>query len=722
MTKTIKSKVLISALFVALLCILLSVVIVLPTSAEELTPTASGSCGENATWEYYESTGELKILGSGAMTNYSSSNAPWYSYRSNIKTVTVAEGITSIGNYAFYYCNSLTNIEIPSSVTSIGNYAFQSCSSLTSIEIPSSVKSIGFRAFQNCTSLTSIEIPSSVTSIGNGVVEGCSALATLAVEDGNTVYHSKDNCIIQTNTKTLIAGCKNSIIPADGSVAQIGNYAFAWCYDLTSIEIPSTVTSIGNNAFAWCDDLTSIEIPSSVTSLGKNVFYTSTGLQSITVDGNNPNYMSLDGNLYSKDGTELIQYALGKTDTSFEIPEGVTIISSGAFKHSKNLKNITIPDGVVSIGDGAFHCTSIVNITIPKSVTKIESWAFGVCSATSITVDEDNPNYTSIDGNLYSKDGTTFIQYAGGKKDTSFIVPEGVNSIGVGAFAGYLSLISIEIPSSVTSIGSSAFLNCRSLTSITLLSETPATLGSSVFSSGYPVEAIYVPASAVDTYKSCTGWAEYKDMIFPLEAEKATISFGEYKVKTGKTVSVTVSLENNPGIAIASITLDYDKTALTLKEVENGEIFNTLDSGLNLLWSADANCEGNGVLATLTFEVNENAEAKDYTISARVNEAYNEDSEKVDIAVSDGKIAVYKFIYGDANDDDTVSAIDVLLLRKYMANYDYEKGTSSIDVARGADANGDGNVTALDVLLMRKYMANYDYDTGTSSIVLGPKS
>ncbi|MBE6695977.1 MAG: hypothetical protein E7587_05935 [Ruminococcaceae bacterium] len=126
-------------------------------------------------------------------------------------------------------------------------------------------------------------------------------------------------------------------------------------------------------------------------------------------------------------------------------------------------------------------------------------------------------------------------------------------------------------------------------------------------------------------------------------------------------------------------------------------------------------------MATLTFEVNENAEAKDYTISARVNEAYNEDSEKVDILISDGKITTYKFIYGDANDDDVISALDVLLLRKYVANYDYTTGISTVSVGLGADANGDGNVTALDVLLMRKYMANYDYDAGTSSIVLGPK-
>ena len=148
MTKIIKSKALISALFVALLCILLSVVIALPTSAEELTPSASGSCGENATWEYYESTGELKIFGSGEISDSF--------YRDDIKTVTIANGITSIQNGVFYGCSSLTSIEIPTSVTSIGDYAFYRCTSLTSIEIPAGVTSIGFQAFFNCRKLIEV--------------------------------------------------------------------------------------------------------------------------------------------------------------------------------------------------------------------------------------------------------------------------------------------------------------------------------------------------------------------------------------------------------------------------------------------------------------------------------------------------------------------------------------------------------------------------------------
>ena len=192
---------------------------------------------------------------------------------SSLPSVTIPNSVTSIGSSAFSGCSSITSIVIPESVTNIDNGVFDGCSSLISVTIPNSVTSIGEYAFDDCSSLTSVTIPNSVTSIKSNPFEGCSGLKSMVVESGNRVYDSRENCnaIIKTATNTLIAGCKNTTIP--NSVTSIGNYAFHDCASLTSVTIPNRVTSIGHWTFRGCSSLTSVTIPNSVTSIGSFAFY-----------------------------------------------------------------------------------------------------------------------------------------------------------------------------------------------------------------------------------------------------------------------------------------------------------------------------------------------------------------------------------------------------------------------------------------------------------------
>ncbi|MDE7336991.1 MAG: leucine-rich repeat domain-containing protein, partial [Clostridia bacterium] len=176
-----------------------------------------------------------------------------------------------IGGAALANCNKLTNIGIPSGVISIGDVAFNGCSKLTAIEIPSKVTDIGDYVFSGCDRITSIEMPSSVKRIGIGTFAGCDNLEKVIVDNENKNYRSDGNCLIEKATNTLIWGCKKSII--QDYVTSIGDYAFAGCSSLISIEIPSSVTYIGDSAFSYCTSLTSIEIPSSVTSIGSSAFY-----------------------------------------------------------------------------------------------------------------------------------------------------------------------------------------------------------------------------------------------------------------------------------------------------------------------------------------------------------------------------------------------------------------------------------------------------------------
>ena len=291
--------------------------------------------------------------------------------------------VTVIGACAFQFCSGVTSITIPNSVTSIDVDAFYGCTGLTSIMIPNSVTSIESDAFNGCTGLTSITIPGSVTSIGYRAFSGCTGLTSIYVDSKSTHYRSVNNCLIETVTKTLIAGCKNSVIPDDGSVTSIGDYAFSGCTGFTSITIPDSVKSIGDYAFSSCTGLTSITIPNSITSIGNSAFQYCTGLTSITI----PNSVTSIGELAFNNCIAL---------TSIMIPNSVTSIESDAFNGCTGLTSITIPNSVTSIGYYAFcRCTGLTSITIPNSVTSIGVGAFYGCTGlTSITIPD---SVTSID-------------------------------------------------------------------------------------------------------------------------------------------------------------------------------------------------------------------------------------------------------------------------------------------------------------------------------------
>ena len=344
-----------------------------------------------------------------------------------------------------------------------------------------SVTSIDDETFCCSSGLTSVVIPSSVTSIGRYAFSRSSDLISLIVADGNTVYDSRDNCnaIIETATNTLVAGCKNTVIP--NSVTGIGNNAFEGCTGFTSVEIGNNITSIGDYAFAGCSCLTSVEIPNSVTGIGNNAFYECQGL------------------------------------TSVAISYGVTSIGEFAFGSCTSLANVEIPNSVTNIGNNAFiGCTSLTNIVIPDSLTSIAVGVFGAAGLTSIEI----PNsVTSIGGSAFN--GCPF---------TSVVIPNSVTSIGDYAFAYCFGLTSVTIGNSVTSIGGYAFESCSGLTSITSL--IPAEeLIPQISYAFYGVDknacTLYVPLGAKSTYASTSGWSEFTNIV-ELVPTDVTITINQY--------------------------------------------------------------------------------------------------------------------------------------------------------------------------------------------------
>ncbi len=354
----------------------------------------SGTVTIPATVTYDGTTYLVTAIGDGAFLRCS-----------RLTSVEIPNSVTSIGASAFCDCTGLTSINIPNSVTEIGYEAFMDCTGLTSIDIPNSVTAISSYAFYNtawynnqpdglvyagkvaykykgtmpsgtnmtiregtlgiavcafmdCTGLASIVIPNSVAEIGVLAFMNCTGLTSLVVESSNPRYDSRNNCnaIIETASNTLIAGCKNTIIP--NSVTAIGYGAFKDCTGLTSIVIPNSITKIDEIAFEGCYGLTSIVIPNSVIEIGDEAFDFCPGLTSLVVESGNPRYDSRNN--------------------------CNAIIESASNTLFVGCKNTIIPNSVTKIAPWAFAgCDGLTNIVIPNSVTEIDDFAF--CECTGLT-------------------------------------------------------------------------------------------------------------------------------------------------------------------------------------------------------------------------------------------------------------------------------------------------------------------------------------------------
>lgn len=397
----------------------------------------------------------------------------------SLTTVVLPDSVITIEQNAFEDCSGLEEITIPNNTTSIGSSAFEGCTNLKQIIIPNSTTSIGFRAFYNCRNLMEITIPDSVTFIGNEAFSGCKNLQYN--KNNGLKYLGNSN-----NPYVYLVEVENTSITTAiiESNCKVVGATFPYCTKLKEVVIPDSVVFVTDNMFSGCSGLTDITIGESVTSIGNRMFYRCINLKSVTLGG----AVRYIGESAFEGCVSLSEILL---------PNSVISIGDFAFVDCA-LEEMIIPNSVISIGALVFaSCQNLKKIEISESVTKMGLWALGGCSLTEIYVNENNSTYKSIDGNLYTKDGKTLIQYAIGKTDTTFIVPDTVTSIGVkveeyiaipmfrwdyigATFTGCSSLTAIVIPDSVTFIGDYVFSGCSGLTEVVIPSSV-ITMGMYVF-------------------------------------------------------------------------------------------------------------------------------------------------------------------------------------------------------------------------------------------------
>ena len=628
-----------------------------------------GTSGNNCTWTITgdETSGyTLTISGSGSIEDYTSTAAPWYSYREQITNVIIESGVTHIGDNAFFNFRMLTSVIIPEGITSIGEEAFRSCSALTEVTIPSSMTSIGETAFCDCgalksiaipsgvteikattfcecTSLVSVTIPDSVTTIGSSAFYKCTALTEITIPSGVTSIESDafDEC--SSLTAFTVAEGNATYKSQDGVLmSEDGTQLFYPKGKSGAYTIPNTITIIDNEAFSGCTGLTEITIPESVTEIDKGAFNGCSSLTAINVAEGNENYASVDGVLYDIGMSSLIR-----------VPEA----KSGS---------LVIPDIVSSIDLMAgFDCNYLTAITLGENISSIPTdfWEFAV---TNIYVAEGNDTYASQDGVLFSKDLTTLVRYPSGRSG-AYIIPDGTETIAQVAFYDQQLLSELTIPDSVTTIENIAFAGNTALTTVNLScfkSDLASNFDSSVLnyihSWNYTANGatIISTCSDCDTQQTLTIVEPTLTTYGGAGNAKATItgtidgvdtSAIEIKYTSGNT-SFDVA-PTNAGTYTASITIK-NATASVSYTIEKADITNITAPTANTLACNGAEqphvTAGTAIGGTIMYSLEENG-------------TY---AEIIPVGKNAGNYTVWYYIKGDENHNNSVKARVDVTIRK----------------------------------------------------------
>lgn len=440
---------------------------------------ASGVCGPELTWVYYDSN-TLVISGNGAMNEYSAGKAPWSAYKKTATTVIIEEGVVSVGQAAFYEFSALNTVKLPSSLILIGQYAFFQCKALTSLEIPANVASIGYYAFRKCgfktgsltfkntegwvsadqTVVTDAQVAAAVTDpatagaffvnnsgvrydrqfteVGETIASGkCGKNLTWAMSENGVLTVSGTGEMYKYSAKTMPwVAYKAAIlkIVIEEGVTTIGNAAFYEANNVISVSFPSTLESIGNYSFFSLIILDELTIPENVTYIGRYAFRKLKSLESFKLE-------ALYG--WTVDGQMILSAQIS------DPAEAVAVLATYAKKDWTR-----DPDATAADEDP--------NIVVSGSCGKNLNWKITLDGTLTISGTGAMSNYASNNMPTW---------YENIDLVTSIVIEEGVTTVGNFAFyftTANKTITSVSLPSTLTSIGNYAFFNCKGITEITV--------------------------------------------------------------------------------------------------------------------------------------------------------------------------------------------------------------------------------------------------------------
>lgn len=512
-----------------------------PTMAGETTDTIyTGTLGDNVTWSLDTASGALTITGSGAMSDYtysiSTGTSPLRNYSNYIKSVTIADDITSVGAFVFCSCVKLTSVNLGIGITSIGNSAFSGCSALTEVVIPGSVASIGDNAFSGCSALAEVVIPDSVTSIGEYAFSSCDSLSAVTFGSGvaSVGWSAFASCYKLQKVAISDAGTWMKITFGDRYANPLYYAHTLYVGDalLTDLVIPSTVTSINSHALDSCTSITSVFIPQSIKSVGWAAFSGMTNLKTVNYAGSQDEWMQITIDSYNEPLTNLTPAYDQSMEwycciTAAAAEHGTVTVDNTLVQTGDTVTIIALPtpgyavetyllDGVeIPNGDSTFTATKnhVISATfIEAYVVADDGKACGTLGA-SITWALDTEGILHIDGaglmNDYDYNESPLVPYRGSIQSVDF--PGSITNIGSNVFYGCRKLTKIEIPDSVTSIGESSFDCCYTLADV-VIPDSVTSIGKGAFSCCNALTKVVIPGSVNSigdgAYYSCVNLAK----------------------------------------------------------------------------------------------------------------------------------------------------------------------------------------------------------------------
>ena len=483
----------------------------------------------------------------------------------------VPDGTVTIDDYAFCM-TGIETLTLPATVQKVGDYALGLCASLSELKVnaatpgvassnsftgtPSTVKLIvpvGSKdAYQDAdywNVFTNIEEMSALNDIITFTDENVKAICVVNWDTSGDGKLSKAEAAAVTALGAAFK--KNNEITSFNELqyftglTKLDKWAFGNCHKLTSVTLPSTITEIDENAFT-SSGLTAFNIPASVTAIGESAFAGCQSLTAFTVDAGNNSFTVVDGILYNKEKTILINCPAGKSTTA-TLPETVQKIEANGFYDCVLLPGIILPASLQEIGPATFTgCSSLTSLNIPANVNKIETGNFTGCTALeTITVEAGNLYYQSIGGVLYSKDGTKLIAYPN-KKGTSYIVPDGTLTIDDYAFC-MTGIETLTLPATIQKVGDYALGLCASLSELRVNAATPGVASSNSFTRTPSTVKLIVPAGSKDAYQNADYWNVFTNIeemsaLNDGDTFEATVGETTFKIKVLSTADKTCQI------------------------------------------------------------------------------------------------------------------------------------------------------------------------------------